>query len=165
VVAPNDGALEARPPRLSDLVALCRRLNETGTRYVVIGGMAIIQAGFVRATEDIDLLVDVAPDNVASLRQALLSLPDRAVEEMADDDIARYVVVRIADEIVVDLMKAACGIEYAEAVRMVDEVTIEGVPIPFASRKLLWRTKQTVRDKDRQDRAFLQSVLSPDELG
>lgn len=165
MVTPDDGALEARPPRLSDLVALCRRLNEAGTRYVVIGGMAIIQAGFVRATEDIDLLVDVAPDNVASLRQALLSLPDRAVEEMADDDIARYVVVRIADEIVVDLMKAACGIEYAEAARMVDEVTIEGVPIPFASPKLLWRTKQTVRDKDRQDRGFLQSVLSPDELG
>lgn len=70
MVAPDDGASEARPPRLRDLVALCRRLNEAGTRDVVIGGMAIIQAGFVRAPEDIDLLVDVAPDNVASLREA-----------------------------------------------------------------------------------------------
>jgi predicted nucleotidyltransferase len=163
VVPPDDGAPEARPPRLSDLVALCRHLNETGTRYVVIGGMAIIQAGFVRATEDIDLLVDVAPDNVAALRQALRSLPDRAVDEMADDDIARYVVVRVADEIVVDLMKAACGVEYAEASRLVNDVSIDGVSIPFASPKLLWRTKQTVRDKDRQDRTFLASLLRPDE--
>ena len=31
---------------------------------MVIGGMAIIQAGFVRATEDIDLLIDTAPDNL-----------------------------------------------------------------------------------------------------
>jgi hypothetical protein len=162
MVAPDDGAPEARPPRLTDLVALCRRLNESGTRYVVIGGMAIIQAGFVRATEDIALLVDVAPDNVAALREALRSLPDRAIDEMADDDIERYVVVRVADEIVVDLMKAACGIEYAEAAGMVEEVTIEGVRIPFASPALLWRTKQTMRDKDRQDRAFLQSVLPPD---
>lgn len=163
MVAPDDGAPEARPPRLTDLVALCRRLNEEGTRYVVIGGMAIIQAGFVRATEDIDLLVDASPDNIATLRRALLSLPDRAVEEMADGDLDQYVVVRVADEIVVDLMKAACGIEYAEAAQMVDVVAIDGVRIPFASPRLLWRTKQTMRDKDRLDRTFLRTLLSPDE--
>ena len=44
------------------------------------------------------------------------------------------------------------------------EVDIEGVTIPFASARLLWRTKQTVRDKDRMDRAFLASLLPPDEL-
>lgn len=41
--------------------------------------MAIIQAGFVRATEDIDLLVDTSPENITRLRQALVSLPDRSV--------------------------------------------------------------------------------------
>lgn len=41
-------------------------------RYVVVGGMAMIQAGFVRATEDIDLLVDVDRDNLNRLRAALL---------------------------------------------------------------------------------------------
>jgi hypothetical protein len=34
---------EARPPLLEDLVSLCRNLNHEGARYVVIGGMAIIQ--------------------------------------------------------------------------------------------------------------------------
>jgi hypothetical protein len=161
--APDDDAPDARPPRLSDLVSLCRRLNDEAARYVVIGGMAIIQAGFVRATEDVDLLVDAAPDNVASLRRALRSLPDRAVDDMADGDLDTYVVVRVADEIVVDLMKAACGVEYADAAGMVDVITIDGVPIPFASPRLLWRTKQTFRDKDRLDRAFLQSMLTPEE--
>src|SRR5919108_2310091 len=32
--------------------------TKAGARYIVIDGMAIIQHGFVRATEDIDLLVD-----------------------------------------------------------------------------------------------------------
>lgn len=163
MVSPDDGAPEARPPRLTDLVALCRRLNQEGAGYVVIGGMAIIQAGFVRATEDIDLLVDSSPENIARLRRALLSLPDRAVEEMADADLDQYVVVRVADEIVVDLMKSACGIEYPDASRSVDTVMIDGVPIPFASPRLLWRTKQTTRDKDRLDRAFLRSVLPPED--
>jgi hypothetical protein len=163
VVDEDDGPpLEARPAGIDDLIALCRNLNREGARYVVIGGMAIIQAGFVRATQDIDLLIEVTPDNLARVRRALMELPDHAVKDMTDDDLDRYVVVRVADEIVVDLMKSACGIEYADASREVDSVNLAGVEIPFANPKLLWKTKQTVRDKDRQDRVFLARLLGPD---
>lgn len=72
MVDADDGPpLEARPPGVADLVSLCRSLNREGARYIVIGGMAIIQAGFVRATEDIDLLVDVSVDNLHRLKRAL----------------------------------------------------------------------------------------------
>lgn len=84
MVDQDDGqAPQARPPSVEDLIDLCRRLNQEGTRYIVIGGMAVIQAGFVRATEDIDLLVDTAPDNIACVRRALMALPDQAIREMA----------------------------------------------------------------------------------
>ena len=39
------GSLHARLPTLEDLLDLCRRLNEAGAKYIVIGGMAIIQQG------------------------------------------------------------------------------------------------------------------------
>lgn len=160
MVDSNDGpAPEARPPNLADLVSLCRHLNQEQARYLVLGGMAIIQAGFLRATEDIDLLIDTSADNIQRVKAALMKLPDGAVREVANDDLDHYVVVRVADEIVVDLMKAACGIEYAEASRMVDVVPIDGVPIPFANPSLLWRTKQTMREKDRLDRVFLAQIL------
>jgi cytochrome P450 len=107
--------------------------------------------------------VDTSPQNIARLRRALRSLPDQAINELADSDLDRYVVVRVADEIVVDLMKAACGIQHDEASRFVESVVIEDVTIPFASARLLWRTKDTMRDKDRMDRAFLASLLAPDE--
>lgn len=150
MVDPDDGPVpEARPPSLADLVSLCRSLNDQCARYIVIGGMAIIQAGFVRATEDIDLLIDTSSENVERVRRALMTLPDRAVRDMANDDLERYVVVRVADEFVVNLMKAACGIAYEEAGRMVDIVSIEGVPIPFATPELLWRMKQT-RERERR---------------
>jgi hypothetical protein len=154
-----DAPLEARPPLLEDLVSLCRSLNREGACYVVLGGMAVIQAGFVRATNDIDLLIDTSPENQDRVRRALMALPDGAVRDMAPDDLDRYVVVRVADEIVVDLMKSACGIDYAEASRSVDVVEIQGVHIPFASPRLLWRTKQTLRDKDKVDLAFLARLL------
>ena len=94
--------------------------------------MAVIQAGFPRATADIDLLVDVDVENQERVRRALMKLPDRAVRDMAAGDLERYAVVRVADEIVVDLMKAACGIAYEEACREIDVVELDGVPIPFA---------------------------------
>jgi hypothetical protein len=72
--------------------------------------MAVIQAGFPRATGDIDLLIDVAPENQERVRRALMKLPDQAVRDMTEEDLDRYVVVRVADAIVVDLMKAACAI-------------------------------------------------------
>lgn len=155
-----DQAPEARPPLLEDLVALCRSLNREGARYVVIGGMAVIQAGFGRATNDIDLLIDTSPENQDRVRRALLTLPDGAVRDMASDDLEKYAVVRVADEIVVDLMRSACGISYEEASRMTDEVEIDGTRIPFASARLLWRTKDTLRDKDKVDRAFLARLLA-----
>jgi hypothetical protein len=122
--------------------------------------MAVIQAGFGRATNDIDLLIDTSQDNQGRVRRALMALPDQAIRDMAPDDLDEYVVVRVADEIVVDLMKSACGIAYAQASQMTGDVEIQGVRIPFASARLLWLTKNTLRDKDKVDRAFLAQLLA-----
>lgn len=160
MVDANDGPpLESRPPVLADLTRLCSELNARGARYIVIGGMAMIQAGFVRATEDIDLLVDGDQSNVELVREALMTLPDGAARDMDLQDPERYTVVRIADEVVVDILTRACGIDYEEASTSIEVVEIEGVPIPFAPPVLLLRTKQTVREKDRLDRLFLEHLL------
>jgi hypothetical protein len=57
---PNPG----RIPKEGDLIALCRALNECGARYLIIGGFAVIHHGYVRATEDIDLLLDGDLDTI-----------------------------------------------------------------------------------------------------
>ncbi len=150
---------ESRPPTVEDLVKLCRSLNSAGAKYIVIGGMAVIQAGFVRATADIDLLVDAAPVNQEKIRAALMELPDQSVRDMHPDDLDNYMVVKVADEIVVDLMKLACGINYEEASKSILSVKIRDTIIPFASPELLLRLKNTVREKDKMDRIFLEQLL------
>lgn len=67
--------------------------------------------------------------------------------------------VRVADEIVIDLMLSAGGVTYKEAEEEIESREIDGVSIPFASAKLLLRTKQTFRDKDIPDRLFLERKL------
>ena len=149
----------SRAPTLDDLLLLCRSLNESDARYIVIGGWAMIQHGFGRTTEDIDLLVDSSAENFAKIQTGMLALPDGAIREVQPADLDEYVVVRVNDEIVVDLMKRACGIEYAEASQSISWVTVKDVKIPFGNPELLLRLKQTYRDKDAMDRQFLRELL------
>jgi len=46
-------------------------LAEAGIRLVVIGGVAVVLDGRVRATQDIDLVVDFDPSNIARLLETL----------------------------------------------------------------------------------------------
>jgi PleD family two-component response regulator len=117
------------------------------------------QHGMLRSTEDIDLLVESSHENQEKVRKALEVLPDKAVREMAESDLDSFTVVRVADEVVVDLMLAACGITYDEAVNEIETREVGGVSIPFPSARLLLRMKQTYRDKDIADRIFLQHKL------
>jgi len=149
----------AREPQIEDLVRICRALNEAGAQYVLIGGFAVIAHGGTRTTKDIDLLVNASPDNIGRVKQALRVLEDHAVDDVAETDVARYTVVRVADEIVVDLMALACGIDYADAVRDVTTVTIDAVGIPVASAATLIRTKNTLRPSDAVDRRYLEELL------
>jgi len=148
--------LECRPPAQADVVALCRELNRRGARYVVVGGFAIIAAGYPRLTADVDLIVAADAENEAKVFAALSTLPDNAVRELQPGELQQYNVIRVADEILVDLMRSAGGIEYAEAAKDVVVRLVDGVPIPFASPRLLWRMKAiTHREKDAADLLFL----------
>ncbi|HXS67994.1 MAG TPA: nucleotidyltransferase [Candidatus Polarisedimenticolia bacterium] len=148
--------LESREPTVEDLRNLCRELNQRGAKYAVIGGFAIRAAGYNRGTMDIDLVVSSDRDNESRVFEALATLPDNAVRELQPGELEQYTVVRVADEIVIDLMVRASGIDFSEASK--DTVTheIDGVAIPFASPRLLWRMKQnTHREKDAGDIVFL----------
>jgi hypothetical protein len=148
-----------RTPERTDLAKLCAALNAESANYIVVGGMAIIQQGFLRATEDIDLLLERSRDNQSRVRKALEILPDKSVREMRESDLDEYLVVRIADEIVLDLMLSACGVTYDDAVNDIELKVVEGVPIPFASATILLKMKQTYCDKDIPDRIFLEEKL------
>lgn len=57
-----------------DLKALLAALHQQGVDFVVIGGVAVGAHGFVRGTEDLDLVPDPDPENLERLTQALEAL-------------------------------------------------------------------------------------------
>jgi len=148
---------ESRPPTIDDLVAICRNLNEKGVQYVLIGGFAVNYYGLPRATEDIDLLVDPSKENILKIKEALSFLPDNAVKEVALDDVEQYEVVRVADEVVIDLLKKACAVTFETA--GIEYFEFKGVKIPVADIMTMIMTKQGIRPKYKEDLAFLEDLI------
>jgi hypothetical protein len=66
--------MTAAPAPDPDLQAAVAALLGAGARFVVIGGFAVIANDYVRATEDVDILVPSDPVNDLALDQALLAL-------------------------------------------------------------------------------------------
>lgn len=153
----------SRAPEFEDLISLCKALNSAGVRYLLIGGFAVILHGYVRGTQDIDLLVDSSEENVRKIKTALASLPDNAISLIQDNEVEKYSVVRIADEFVVDLMKKTCNIDYTEASKNIEYKEIEGVKIPVPTKELLIRMKETVRPSDKADVNFLKALINEEK--
>jgi hypothetical protein len=52
---------------------LLRRLAEAEVRFVVIGGLALGARGVVRGTKDVDIVVDIEPDNLKRIAEVAVS--------------------------------------------------------------------------------------------
>lgn len=152
-----------RLPTLEDLIKACKHLNDSGVRYILIGGFAVAFHGFARGTKDIDFLVDPAAENICRVKAALSYLPDRAIHEMNVSDVEKYNVVRVADEFMIDLLAKACSISYEQAKDDVDIYEIDNVEIPIASKELLIRTKDTIRPGDKMDVDFLRAAIAKEK--
>ncbi len=159
----QDDSQYSRAPQVEDVVKVCRALNEQGAKYVLIGGFAVIFHGYVRGTKDIDFLIDASPDNVKKVKQALTVLPDNAAAEIADDEVNQYSVVRIGDEVVIDLMAKACQHTYDMAKNRVDIYEIDGIEIPVANKELLIKLKDTVRPSDKADVIQLLQLIAAEK--
>lgn len=151
---PDDGTY-SRAPTLEDVARIGRALEQAQARYVLIGGFAVILHGSGRTTKDIDFLVDSSPENVARIKTALGVLPDNAAAELEDGDVDKYRIVRVADEVVVDLLAGACGVSYDDALAQAEHRDIGGTQVLVASKETLIRTKQTIRPSDAMDCEYL----------
>lgn len=60
--------------KVASLEAILRALANAEARYLIVGGLAVAAHGYGRLTFDLDLVVQLQPDNVIRTLQALESL-------------------------------------------------------------------------------------------
>jgi hypothetical protein len=102
-----------RPATWDDVKRLAQLLEDGSVDYALIGGYAIAAHGYVRFSEDVDILVNPSRENTRRWILALSSLPDGAARELSGQDdifeLEGHYAIRINDEFTVDVMPAACG--------------------------------------------------------
>jgi hypothetical protein len=59
---------------LASLEAIFRALQRAQSRYLVVGGLAVMAHGYQRFTNDLDLVLDFSPDSMRAALEALRSL-------------------------------------------------------------------------------------------
>jgi Nucleotidyl transferase AbiEii toxin, Type IV TA system len=153
-----------RPATWEDLKSVARSFEETGVRYALIGGYALAVHGLNRLSEDLDFLVDPAPDNTHRWIEALASLPDGAAGELrGEEDVFQRegpYAIRINDEFTIDMMPAACGHAWDELSAFIETKQIDDVPINVLALEGLLLTKEGLRERDRADAEVLRRVIA-----
>lgn len=140
------------------LLRVCLLLNQHNARYLVIGARACWLHGYVRATMDVDILVPEDLENHARVIAALSELEDHAAAELTPRDFVENVVVKIADEVEVDVSTRAWTVSYADAIGPSLKTKIQDVEIPYLDLKTLIASKRTQRGQDQVDVQHLSSL-------
>ena len=150
---------EPRSADKTDLFRLLRSLSDHQVDYVLIGGQALNLHGFMRGTADIDLLLPMSEVNGRKVLDALAFLQDNAAKDVDPAWLAEAGTVRVADEIVVDLMTLAANGETYESLRgHIERHEAEGYSYYLLDIDGLMRTKKSVREKDKQDLNILKKM-------
>ena len=77
--------------KLTSFEAVAGALKDANVRYLVAGGLAVIAHGYLRATADMDVVIQLKPDNIIPAFRALADLGYRPAvpvtgEQFADDN-------------------------------------------------------------------------------
>jgi hypothetical protein len=139
---------------------LLRRFAEEGVQYVLVGGHAVRLNGFVRSTEDIDILLPSSIDNGRRVIRALDFLQSSAELNPAwfEVDPAEPENIRVADDVLIDLLFAANGQTFESLASHVRQVQVQGVPVNVLDIEGLLKTKTDYREKDLIDKQVLRRI-------
>ncbi len=139
------------------LLDLLRRFQTEGVAYVLVGGHAVRLNGFNRNTEDIDILLPSSLENGRKVIKALSFLPSSKELDVQwfAPPAGEPENIRVADELLIDLLFAANGQSYESLQEHVRTLTVDGVQIRTLDIEGLLKTKTDYRDKDRIDREAL----------
>jgi len=135
--------------------------NEEEVEFMVIGGMAVMIHGYVRATKDLDLWVWANSENSIRVIKALEKFGAPMDSISAADFEQEGVIFQIGVEpIRIDIITAPAGIKFEEVYPNIQIVEIDGLKIPLISiPDLIKNKKATGRSQDLTDVKHLERIL------
>lgn len=166
--------------RLQSFEAVVGALNDAGVRYLIAGGLAVNAHGYLRFTHDVDVIVELLPENVELTFQALELLGYRPIvpvvaREFADPETRKrwidekgMTVLSFHSEkyreMPVDVFVDMPFDFEAEFERSLQGEVLPGLHTQFVSMVTLMNMKRAAdRPRDRDDVQHLQWILEEGE--
>ena len=135
-------------------------LSAEGARFLLVGAYAMAAHGYVRATVDIDVWVDPAPDNTDAVLRALARfgapLQDLTKRDLERNDTIFQIGVA---PMRIDVITGASGLTFVDAYRHALQTKVDDIHIKVLSLDDLIKNKRASgRTRDIADAEALESM-------
>lgn len=147
---------------ISRFERLLAALARSDVDFCVVGGLAVVLNGYVRVTEDVDILVNPEPGNLERMLHVLKEWGEGWARELVPADFpAQEGSVRIGEqEFDLDIFTQMRGRSLDDFRPRLRHFDAHGVRIPYlAPEDLIALKKDSWRDKDKLDVFALQEIL------
>lgn len=152
--------------QFNEYMRVLEALEKQNVDYILVGGFAVILFGMQRLTRDIDIFIEMAPENIEKLRKALQSVfEDPSIEEITLGELEQYPVIRYGtpNGFYIDILARLGEVATFDDLEY-EAVEIQGTQIKVATPETLYRLKKdTVRPEDKIDAMFLKEIIKTRE--
>ena len=127
-----------------DFREFIQSLNDNQVRYLVVGGYAVAIHGYPRYTKDIDIWIDMNPQNARRIILALEQFGFGSLGLKQDDFLEADIIVQLGyPPRRIDLLTTLPGVDFETCYEDKIIVDIEGVPVNFIDLENLKQNKQS----------------------
>ena len=143
-------------------VKLLASLSRAGVDFILVGGFAVMYAGFVRTTEDVDILIEAGEANVRRMIDALVAFGSSGAAELevADFPVEEGSVRVVEDLYYLDIFTQMSGRTYADLLPQTNLISMDGEPVhSLSAEALIELKKDSLRPKDQFDVQALRDII------
>ena len=151
-------------PIASSFEKLLVLLVKSEIRFTTVGGIAVCLNGYVRLTEDVDILVDGEESNIEKMLAALSGFGEGYASELSVDDFpdeeGAVRIIEAVENCQIDIFVRMKGLKLRDFSDDIEYFQAEdGTSIPFiGSKSLISLKSNTVREKDKVDVSVLRRL-------
>lgn len=115
-----------------DFKEFIQSLNDNQVRYLVIGGYAVAFHGYPRYTKDIDIWIEMSPENAGRMVRALKEFGFASLELQPQDFMVPDQVIQLGyPPNRIDLLTTPDGVDFGTCYAARLEIEITGVQVNF----------------------------------
>jgi hypothetical protein len=153
--------IEPAPENFSQFEKLLVNLARSGVDFAVVGGVAVSLNGFVRATDDLDILVSDQPDNIKNLLHALCRWGEGWARELKPEEfVPQEGSIRVMEDFDLDIFTRMRGKSLEDFRPRVRFLETGGTRIAYlAPEDLIFLKQGSWREKDQLDVTALRHIL------